>query len=175
MFTVSDCVDKFLLVGKNNHYSLYEYNPTLTHPLAINFEPLRMVRRFRFWFELLKGGYKVYYLAVGNTIVGHCVVTPGGRRLEVSTKEDIVLGPYFVDTQFRGKGYAKLIVRMTLEHCTYDFKNAFDWINEYNIPSIKTSESLGMNVVGRLYIKGIMRKLIEDPNGDNRIYRYEKQ
>lgn len=117
----------------------------------------------------------MYYLAVDDTIVGHCVVTPGGRRLKMSTKEDIVLGPYFVDFRYRGKGYAKVIVRMTLEYCTYKYKLAFDWINEHNIPSIKTSENLGMKEVGRLYIKGLMRNLIEDPNGDNRIYRYEKQ
>lgn len=174
MYKVSDYQDKFVLVGNDNQFSLYEYKPSLLHPLAIDFEPLWTFRRFRFWFELLKGGYKVYYLVIGDIIVGHCVVTPGGRRLKVSTKEDIVLGPYFIDPQFRGKGYAKVIVKMTLEHCTYTFKKAFDWIQEHNIPSIKTSESLGMKMVGRLFIKGVMRKLVIDPKGDNRIYLYKK-
>ena len=81
MFKVNDFKAKFVLVGKDNKYSLYEYKPTIMHPFAIDFEPMRIVRLFRFWVELLKGGYKVYYLADGETIVAHCVVTPGGRRL----------------------------------------------------------------------------------------------
>ena len=106
MRKINDYWGKLTLIGKSNQYSLHEYRPTLVHPLAIDFEPLRIVRRFRFWFEILMGGYRVYYLAVDGEFVGYCVVTPGGRRLSVSTKKDIVLGPYFVSPKHRGKGYA---------------------------------------------------------------------
>ena len=58
----------------------------------------------------------------------------GDRRLSVSTKKDIVLGPYFVMPLHKGKGYAKMVVKMTLEHCSYDYEYAFDWIHETNIP-----------------------------------------
>lgn len=175
MYKVNVYHGKFVLVGTNNQYSLYEYRPTFAHPLAIDFEPLRTVRRFRFWYELLKGGYRVYYLADGDTFVGHCVATPGGRRLPVSTMDDIVLGPYFVDPQFRGKGYAKVVVSMTLKYCSYDYKCAFDWIHETNIRSIKTSEACGFVKEGhKLNVVGLMRKLVLNDKGDNIIYKYSK-
>ena len=164
-----------MLVGKDSRYSLYEYVPTICSPLAINFEEMRIVRRFRFLYELLKGGYRVYYLADGETIVGYCVVTPGGRRLSVSTKNDIVLGPYFVSPEYRGKGYAKVLVRMTLQRCSYDYSCAFDWIHKGNISSIKTSESIGMKVVGHLDVVGKFRKLILNDKGNYVIYKYARQ
>ena len=173
MFKVNDFKAKFVLVGRDNAYSLYEYKPTIIHPLAIDFEPMRIVRLFRFWFELLKGGYKVYYLADGDTIVAHCVVTPGGRRLTVSTEDDIVLGPYYVDTQFRGRGYAKVLVSMTLKYSTYDYKYAFDWIHDTNIPSIKTSEACGFVREGhRLNVVGLMRRLVLNDKGDNIVFKF---
>ena len=175
MYKVIDYKAKFVLVGKDNIYSLYEYKPTILHPLAIDFEPMRIVRRFRFWFELLIGGYRVYYLADGDTIVAHCVVTPGGRRLTVSTEDDIVLGPYYVDTQFRGRGYAKVLVSMTLKYSTYDYKYPFDWIHDTNIPSIKTSEACGfVREDHRLNVVGLMRRLVLNDKGDNIIYKYTK-
>ena len=56
MLKVNDFKAKFVLVGKDKKYSLYEYKPTIMHPLAIDFEPMRIVRLFRFWFALLRGG-----------------------------------------------------------------------------------------------------------------------
>lgn len=120
MHKLNDYCEIIQLITVEGRYSIYEYIPTYISPLAVVFEKFKLVRRIRFWSELLKGGYKVYYLVDGDVLVGHCVVTPGGRRLNASTKEDIVLGPYFVDSEFRGKGYAKVLVSMTLKYCSYD-------------------------------------------------------
>ena len=167
--------NRLTLIDKDNRYSLYEYTPTICSPLAINFAKLHIVRRLRLLYEPLKGGYRVYYLVDGDTIVGHCVVTPGGRRLSVSTKNDIVLGPYFVPPQYRGKNYAKVLVKMTLQNCIYDYKFAFDWIHEHNYASIKTSEACGFVPEGhRLNVVGWMRRLVLDDNGSNIIYKYTK-
>ena len=129
----------------------------------------------RHFSDSLGGGrYKVYY-PDGETIVAHCVVTPGGRRLTVSTADDIALGPYYVDTRFRGRGYAKVLVSMTLKYCTYNYKYAFDWIHDTNIPSIKTSEACGFVREGhRLNVVGLMRRLVLNDKGDNIIYKYTK-
>lgn len=135
-----------------------------------------IARYFRFSYELFKGGYKVYYLFDGDTLVGHCVVTPGGRRLSVSTKNDIVLGPYFISPQFRGRGYAKVLVKMTLQNCSYNYKNAFDWIHEHNYASIKVSEACGFIPEGhKLNVLGWMRKLVLDENGSFLIYKYTRE
>lgn len=175
MYKIAKNSNKMTLVGKDSGYSLYEYTPTFCNPLAINFEKMRFVRRVRFLGELLKGGYKVYYLVDGDTIIGHCVVTPGGRRLSVSTKHDIVLGPYFVALEHRGRGYAKILVRMTLRNCTYNYRYAFDWIHKENISSIRTSESAGMIVAGYLDVVGKVRKLVLNDKGSYVIYKYTRQ
>ena len=87
-----------------------------------------------------------------------------------------MLGPYFVMPQHRGKGYAKMVVKMTLEHCSYEYECAFDWIHETNIPSIKTSEACGFVREGhRLNVVGFMRKLVLNDKGDNIIFKYSKQ
>ena len=174
MYKVSDFIDRFVLVGNDNQFSLYEYKPSLLHPLAIDFEPLRTVRCFRFWFELLKGGYTVYYLTVGEVVAGHCVVTPGGRRLKVSAKEDIVLGPYFIDPQYRGKGYSKILLRLVLEYCSYPFKVAYDFIYEKNEASIGCTRSVGFEPFGRLYVSRWLRRLVITDQGDNILFKYVK-
>lgn len=164
------------LMGKTDSFSLYEYIPTICKPLATDFEKMRCIRRFRFWYELLMGGYKVYYLASDDNLVGYCVVTPGGRRLPVSTKEDIVLGPYYISPEYRGRGYAKQLVGLSLLHCTYDYKCAYDWIHEDNLASIRTSEACGFVREGhRLNVIGLMRKLVLNDNGNNIIYKYTRQ
>lgn len=170
----SDYCNKMTLIAEEGGAQLYEYLPSAFQLLAINFEKPRFVRQMRFLLEYLhRGHYKVYYLAVDGELVGHCVVTPGGRRLSVSTKKDIVLGPYFVSPEHRGKGYAKVIVKMTLEHCTYDYECAYDWIHDDNYASIKTSEACGMVKEGtRLNVVGLMRKLVPSENGDNIVYKY---
>ena len=168
--------NRLTLVGKDGKYSLYEYVPTISTPLAINFEKMRIIRRLRFCYEFIKGKYKVYYLADGDILVAYCVVTPGGRRLTVSKKNDIVLGPYFVAPEHRGKGYSEILVKMTLENCTYDYKNAFDWIHIDNYASIKTTEACGFVQEGhRLNVVGKMRKLVLNDNGNNIIYKYTKE
>ena len=175
MHKVSKYSKRLTKVGVDGSYSLYEYKPTISKPLVVNFEMLRTICRLRFLYECLKGGYKVYYLSNGDTLVGHCVVNPGGRRLSISTKNDIVLGPYYISPEYRGCGYAKILVRMTLMYCTYKYQSAYDWIHDDNIASIKTSLACGFIQEGhKLNVVGITRKLVINDNGDNIIYRYSR-
>ena len=75
-----------------------------------------------------------------------------------------------------GRGYAKVLVSMTLKYCTYDYKYAFDWIHDTNIPCIKTSEACGFVREGhRLNVVGLLRRLVVNDKGDNIIYKYTKE
>lgn len=165
------------LIAEEGIYQLFEYLPSALHPLAIPFEKLTKIRRLRFLYEYIhKRHYKVYYLAIYQEFVGYCVVSPGGRRLWVSKKNDIVLGPYFVLPQYRGNGYAKILVSMTLMHCSYDYKVAYDWIHYSNYASIKTSEACGFQFEGsRLNIVGLTRRILPKENGEYSIFIYKKQ
>lgn len=152
---------------------LYEFEPSLFSPMALPMEQLSMIRRGRLLLEYLCGGYKVYYLKINDDFVGYCVVSPGGRRLRCSKKNDIVIGPYYILPEWRGKGYAKILVKMTLKFCTYDFNEVYCWIHHMNIPSIRTVEACGMKPNGlHLNVVGKFRKLVLDKNGNYIVYKY---
>lgn len=64
---------------------------------------------------------------------------------------------------------------MTLKNCSYNYKNAFDWIHIENHASIKTTEACGFVKEGRLNVVGWMRKLVLDDNGSYIIYKYTRE
>lgn len=173
---VSEYSKKLKLIVDNGDIQLFEYIPSVFKPLAIPFERLTLTRRCRFLYEYLHWGhYKVYYLAILKEFVGYCVVTPGGRRLWISNKDDVVLGPLFILSKYRGKGFAKLLVRLTLKHCSYDYRAAYDWIHYSNLASIRTSEACGFKLEGsRLDIVGLNRKIQPKENGEYAVYVYKK-
>ena len=162
-----------ILIASEGNVRLYEFKPNLFSLVAFRMERLTKVRKLRFLYEYLCGGYRIYYLQIDGIFVGYCLVTPGGRRLKCSTKNDIVIGPYFILPEFRGKGYAKILLKMTFASCTYRFNNIFCWIHETNIPSIKTVMACGMAANGlRLNVAGRFRRLVLNDLG--RYIVYEK-
>ena len=169
-------MSRLSLVAEESGLSLYEYRPTLYRPLLVHFQPMPFVRRCRYLKEYLhKGHYRVYYLLDPDRIpLGFCVVTPGGRGLKCSAKNDIILGPYYVDKAARGNGYAKKIIRMVLDNYPEQYECAYDWILKSNIPSVRASESCGFLPVSDLNIVGMMRKPVLTQDGKYTLYRYCK-
>ena len=160
-------------IKEEDNIRLLEYNPSLLRLLYIDFEPMSFIRRMRLMFEYLhKEHYKVYYLEVDGQLIGHCVVTPGGRRLKCSTKKDIVLGPYYVKENERGKGYSKRLIQMVLDHCSYNYDKAYDWVDKRNIASRKASEACGFKQVAELNVKKPFRTLIIVEHGEDIVYQY---
>ena len=154
---------------------MYLYRPSLFRPLLADGEKIRPVRRLRFLYEYLHlGHYDVYYLADSGELAGYCVVTPGGRRLKCSGKRDIVLGPYYVYEDMRGKGYSEIMISAVLRNYRRDYRCAFDWIAKDNIPSIKATKRCGFKKIGELRVVGKMRRLVMvRENGTSVVYRYK--
>ena len=164
---------KLSLLCREGNKAIYEYTPNPFSLLYHDFEKMTFPRRIRLLMEYFaKGSYKVYYLSVDGNLVGHCVVAYGNRRLKRSSENDIVLGPYFVDPQFRGKGYAKDIIRLTLANTTMSYRYAYDYINKSNIPSAKATLACGFEKCGELDIEGFLHKLVEREGGEYDIFRY---
>ena len=162
-------------IEKREQYVLYEYQPTLFHPLLLDFEPMRFVRRVRFLLEYLqKGKYLVYYLAEHDDFVAHCVVVPGGRKSQCTTEDDIVLGPYYVEKTKRGKGYSEILIKRVLARYPFPYTCAFDYIAKSNIPSIRASEKCGFKRYAELDVVGVMRTPLLVDSGRYIVYRYEK-
>lgn len=116
----------------------------------------------------------VYYLAVHEILVGHCIIAPGSRRLKRSTKQDIVVGPYLIEQNQRRKGYSKPLVQLSLEYCSYEYDSVYAYIAKDNIASIKTIESCGFHICGELDIIGPFHRLVEKSTGDGSYSIYRK-
>lgn len=167
---------KLKIIAQDGDYSLHEYKPSLTYPLYLNEEKMSFPHRMRFVIDFLhKDSYRVYYLMKNNEILGYCVVSPGGRRLNCSTTNDITLGPYCVFKGKRGYGFSKIMISMVLDFCSYNYDYAYDWVHKGNIPSRKASESCGFYPYGQLEVKGLFRQLVIVEKGTFIVYRYNKK
>ena len=83
-------------IASENGLTIYEFKPSLFNLQAVPLEPLTTARRLRLILEILRGGYKDYYLVKDNIVVGNCILTPGGRRLKCTNKNDGVIGPLYL-------------------------------------------------------------------------------
>lgn len=174
MYQVDNCKQSLKLLVDKEELSIYEFEPCLFQLLAIPFEKLRLVRKVRLLLEYLRGGYKVYYLAKEGRVAGYCVVTSGGRRLKCSTKNDAVIGPYYISPESRGQGLSKKMIAMVLGICKEQFESVYAWVEKSNTPSIRCLEACGFMPVGKLDVAGLFRSLIINPNGADIIFKKEK-
>ncbi len=171
MYQVDEYKKSLKHVVDKEGLSVYEFKPCPFQLLAIPFEKLRFVRRVRLLLEYLRGRYKVYYLAIEGRVVGYCVITPGGRRLKCSNKNDAVIGPYYICRENRGQGLSKKMIAMVLGICKEQFESVYAWVDKTNTPSIRCLEACGFMPVGRLDVVGLFRRLLINPNGTDIIYK----
>lgn len=142
------------LVYQDKKIKLYQFEPKLFRLYNFNLQNHSVITRIRYLIDYLqKGRYVIYYMFFHDNVIGECVITPGGRRLRCSTKNDIVIGgPYFIVPEQRGKGFSELLIKLSLQYCKYDWAYAFDYIKRDNIPSIKTTIKCGFEKVGEINI-----------------------
>lgn len=133
----------------------------------------RIIHKIRMALQLFMGGYKVYYMSVGGTIVGHLVVTPGGGRVAQSSKNDIVIGPIWVAPSHRKKGYASKGIAAVLHGLNLQYISAFEFIAPTNTPSIRSAENNGFVIQGKAKESGFLRRISLDENGEWLLYKYD--
>lgn len=168
------------LLGTYEGIDFHEYSPTLFHPYFVDYPKQeqpdytrRIVHKVRMMLEHLRGGYKVIYMVRDQKILGHIVIARGGRRLKVSTREDIVVGPIFISPALRGKGIGTIGIRTVLKELGLQYRYAYEFIKEDNIASIRTVEKNGYTLAGRVKESGLLRNLVASEDGDFLVYRFK--
>lgn len=158
---------------KIGNYEFYEYKPVLGRWLYRNYETLTPQRWVRFLLEFYcEDRYVVYYMTLNSRVLGYCLVAPGGRRLSCSTKEDIVLGPYYILKDKRRNGYSKILIDTVINKLCYGkYKAAYMYIAKTNIPSIKTSQGCGFIECGQLNISKCFRRLMPIEDGGYKVFK----
>lgn len=161
-------------VHKEGSLEFYEYTPSPLKPFHINLEPLTFKRRVRLFFAYFSG-FKVIYLKENNDFVGYCLVQSGkDRRYQFATENDIMVGPYFIHEDYRGRKLSITLLEYVLKKSNLQYENAYDYIQRDNIPSIKASEAVGFKYYSDANLSQYLRSLsLCPPNkGDYLILRY---
>lgn len=162
-------------IVEDGDYALIEYTPSIFNPLIDGIDSISFVRRIRLLLEILSGGYKVYYLKCYTKLVAYDVLAPGGRRLKISTPNDLVSGPIFTCEEYRGRGYMTILKKMVIKYCCDGYNNIYSWIEKENYASIRVYKKLGYQIdTQELIVKGKLRRLIIVPvgQGTNVIFKY---
>lgn len=120
---------------------------------------------------LLLEGYGAYYMCQNGNVVGCAVITRGGGRMKCSGADDIVIGPYWIEPEYRGLGYGKKLVHAVLHESGLGYENAYAFVQKTNIPSIKTLEREGFVNVGEAGIEKYTHRWILSAGGGDYIYR----
>ena len=168
--------DRLTLLSERDGMKLYSYKPTIMHPLLKEFAPMLKNRRLRFLRNYFRPGkYTVYYLEDREELVGMCVVTPGGPGLKLKcAKDDIVMGPYYVRPEKRGKGYSKILLRWVLEMHPR-FECAYALISNQNTASLRCVTAVGFEPYQQIRLRGLMKTheaCKENPT--HTIFRYKR-
>ena len=169
-------------LGIFENIAFYEYSPSFFCPYFMdypkenhpNYES-RLIHKIRMMLEYIRGGYRVFYMVYDDNIVGHIVVANGGRRLKISTKSDIVVGPVFISPNMRGKGIGTTGILIVLNQLGLQYNYAYEFIHDDNIASIRTVEKNGYTFVGRVKESGLLKNLIKSSDGNYVVYRYSKK
>lgn len=135
----------------------------------------RMVHKIRMTRELLKNKYQVIYMIKENKVLGHLVVARGGSRIEMSKKDDIVIGPVWVIPSERSYGYASNGIHFILDEMGIDYNFAYEFIEKDNKPSIRTVEKNGFEFVADCNEYGLFKVIRPCINGHLKVYRKQNK
>lgn len=165
---------KLKKVYEKNSYEYYKYSPTLIKPFYVNLEKLTFKRRIRLIMAFFSG-YSVYYLAHNGKYIGYCLVQSGKDiRYKFATDRDIIVGPYYIHEEYRGKKLSIDLLNYILKDSDLKFQYAYNYISKNNIPSIKASESVGFKYMSDAKISKYLRKIkLYKFDGTYKIYKYD--
>lgn len=160
-------------VYEKNSYEFYKYSPSLLNPFYVNLEKLTFKRRIRLIIAFF-AGYCVYYLAQDGKYIGYCLVQSGkDKRYKFATDKDIIVGPYYISDEYRGKKLSIELLNYVLKYSDLKYENAYDYIGKDNIPSIKASEAVGFEYMSDAKISKYLRRLsLCDIQGTYSVYVY---
>ena len=166
------------IVYIDNEYKLYEYKPRLLHLQKYKLQQHSFSTMLRYVLDYLrKGHYYIYYLEYKGTIIGECMVKPGGGRFKFSKASDIMIGgPYYVIPEYRGRGLSEVLIRKSLENCSYPWNNAYDYIKKDNLASIRVTEKCGFRKIAEINIDRITHTVkMAENNGRFAVYQLSHQ
>ena len=91
--------------------------------------------------------------------VGYCLLEPGGGRYTFAKKTNVVIAPYVIAPDARGRGLSKLLVN-TVTNDLFCGSRIWAAVDKDNIPSIRALTKTGFVQYGRASTHGVSRKYV---------------
>ena len=171
-------MNKLSFLKEVNGISFYSYKPSfgnIYYPCykSEDVPPYfsRKIHKLRMLRELYKSKYQVIYMMRNDAVVGHLVVGRGGSRIAMSTKKDIVIGPIWVVPGQRSLGYASRGIHFVLHEMGIDYDYAYEYIENVNVPSIRTVQKNGFEFVDSCGEYGLFKTIRPCVGGHLNVYR----
>lgn len=166
--------DNFREVYSEGTLKIKLYTPSIVRLFGGKLRRLSFRQKIRFYINLIFG-YRVYHLYEKNNEIGYCVVANGGsNRYPFASKDDIIVGPYFISEEYRGRKLSIYLVRICVSELENDYIAAYDFIRKDNIASIKTTEACDIEYFSDANYTKFLRilKPVNNHNGEFLIYRH---
>lgn len=116
--------------------------------------------KFRFFFRRFVG-YRIWILRKKSTFIAYVMCQRGPNpRYRFVKRNMTLMGPYFVDESFRGRGYAKQLLDIALDggkNCTA----VYAWIVSANESSRRALEKSGFHRAGWMCGNGLKKNLVQ--------------
>ena len=131
--------------------------------------------KLRYAYRLL-GDYRIYLLKDGETTLGHAVMQRGGiSRYPFVKKGGWLLGPYFIEPQHRGHGYAKTLLSLVWQDVAPSSNAVNACILSDNPASLKTVSALGWKRIGYLDARSAFKKKLVECVTPCEVWRLDKE
>lgn len=164
----------FSFVKLTNEFEVWVYVPDLFHAFPFRMEKIRLPWRIRCVMEYFVG-YRVFYIKKGEKWAGYCVVSNGRNpRYRFSTDKDIIFGRYYIAKECRGNHLASRMLKEILDNCGLQYEHAYAYLKTSNTASIHTMKRIGAQEVKHFNIKGLIRSLHDQDDGEFTLYEYTK-
>jgi len=155
------------IVFQKDNKKIIEFKPRLFKLVLVETDNMYFKKWIRFLLAYIYGS-KFYYLLENDDVVGYLMIEKGNKwRYDFASSNDIIAGPIFIKSQYRGKKYSELLLRIGLEYYNkeYNYQKAFAYIWRTNIASNKLFLKVGFSIVAQLKVRKISRRIfISDQN-----------
>ena len=102
-------------------------------------------------------GSAIIYMKKKDEIVGYCLLEPGGGRYPDISVNDIVISPYVIKEEQRGKGYGTELLS-AVKNIINNKKKIYAMVKKDNIPSVRAMEKAGYSRIAFADVSGFLRK-----------------
>lgn len=158
-----------------DNLQIKRYVPTLSSLFPSPLRNLNFHEKIRF-LEMFFHGYVIYILKKGDKDIGYCVLARGGSfRYPFASRNDLIIGPYYIDPAERGKKYSIPLINYSLNDSYYkNSKTYYAFVQRNNFASIRILEECKFSIIGEAEYSKILRILKISFNGSNNYLIYRK-